>query len=117
MKYALLVHVNKEAVDQSKDAKAAGMAYGEALRAAGIFVAGSGLESPQAITVISVRNGKRQVQDGPYAETKEFLGGFVIIDVPNLDAALEWAARHPSAADVFVEVRPLAGLYFAVGGK
>ena len=123
MKYALLVHVNKEAVDQFKDAnakvtaKAAGMAYGEALRAAGIFVAGAGLESPQTATVVSVRNGKRQVHDGPYAETKEFLGGFVIIDVPNLDAALEWAARNPAAAVGFVEVRPLAGSYFAVGGK
>ncbi len=59
----------------------------------------------------------RQVHDGPYAETKEFLGGFVIIDVPNLDAALEWAARNPAAALGFVEVRPLAGSYFAVGGK
>jgi len=45
-------------------------------------------------------------------ETKEFLGGFVIIDVPNLDAVLEWAARNPAAADVFVEVRPLGGWYF-----
>ena len=62
-------------------------------------------------TVVSVRNGKRQVHDGPYAETKEFLGGFVIIDVPNLDAALEWAARNPAAADGFatIEVRPLLG--------
>src|SRR6478736_4903333 len=56
MKYALLVHVNKEAVDQSKDAKAAGMAYGQALRAAGIFVAGAGLEPPPATSVVSVRN-------------------------------------------------------------
>jgi hypothetical protein len=118
MKYALLQHVNKEAVDQFKDenahatAKAAGMAYGQALRAAGVFVAGAGLEPPQTATVVSVRNGKRQVHDGPYAETKEYLGGIVIIDVPNLDAALEWAARNPSAVDVFVEVRPLAGLYF-----
>ena len=79
MKYTLVVHVNKEAVDQVDvaNAKAAGMAYGEALRAAGIFVAGAGLESPRATTVVSVRNGKRQVHDGPYAETKEFLGGFV----------------------------------------
>ena len=123
MKYALLVHVNKEAAGQFKDANekaaaaAAGRAYGEALRAAGVFVAGAGLESPQTATVVSVRDGKRQVHDGPYAETKEYLGGFVIIDVPNLDAALEWAARNPAAADVFVEVRPLAGSYFAVGGK
>ena len=123
MKYALLQHVNKEAVDQLKDesakaaARAAGMAYGEALRAAGVFVAGAGLGPAQTATMVSVRNGKRQVHDGPYAETKEFLGGIVIIDVPNLDAALEWAARNPSAADVFVEVRPLAGLYFGTGGK
>ncbi len=123
MKYALLVHLDKETVEQFKDAnaktaaRAAGMAYGEALRAAGIFVAGSGLEPPHTATVVSVRDGKRQVHDGPYAETKEFLGGFVIIDVPDLDAALEWAARNPSAAHAFVEVRPLAGSYFAGGGK
>jgi hypothetical protein len=119
MKYALLAHVNKEAVDQFKDAnaKAAGMAYGKALRAAGVFVAGAGLESAQTATVVSVRNGKRQVHDGPYAETKEYLGGIVIIDVPNLDAALEWAARNPAAADAFVEVRPLGGSYFAASGK
>ena len=117
MKYALFVHVNKEAVDQSRDAKAAGMAYGQALRAAGVFVAGAGLEPPEATTVVSVRDGKRQVHDGPYAETKEFLGGLVVIDVPNLDAALEWAARHPAAAVGSVEVRPLAGSYFAVGNK
>jgi hypothetical protein len=123
MKYALLAHVNKEAADQFKDANAqaaaaaAGRAYGEALRAAGIFIAGAGLESPEMTTTVSVRDGKRQVHDGPYAETKEFLAGFVIIDVPNLDAALEWAARSPHAAHAFVEVRPLAGSYFAVGGK
>jgi hypothetical protein len=123
MKYALLVHVNKETVDQYKDASAkaaagaAGRAYGEALRAAGIFVAGSGLESPQTATMVSVRDGKRQVHDGPYAETKEYLGGFVIIDVPDLDAALGWAARNPAAADAFVEVRPLGGSYFATRDK
>jgi hypothetical protein len=121
MKYALLVHVNKEAVDQFKDenakaaAVAAGRAYGEALRASGVFVAGAGLEPPETATRVSVRNGKRQVHDGP--ESKEFLGGFVIIDVPNLDAALEWGARNPSASDVFVEVRPVTGSYFAVGAR
>ena len=62
MKYALLVHVNKEAVDQP-NAKVAGMAYGEALRAAGIFVAGAGLGSPETATWVSVRNGARQVHD------------------------------------------------------
>jgi hypothetical protein len=61
---------------------------------------------------VSVRDGRRQVQDGPYAESREFLAGFVIIDVPDLDAALEWAARNPSAAVASVEVRPLAGAHF-----
>jgi hypothetical protein len=123
MKYALLVHVNKETVEQPKDenakaaAVAAGRAYGEALRSAGVFVAGAGFGPPQTATMVSVRNGKREVHDGPYAETKEFLGGFVIIDVPDLDTALEWAARNPSAADLFVEVRPLGGSYFARGDK
>ena len=100
MKYALLEHVNKEAVDQVDvaNAKAAGMAYGEALRAAGSFSQGQvWSRRGQALWYRSVRNGKRQVHDGPYAATKEFPGGFVIIDVPNLDAAPEWTARNPSA--------------------
>lgn len=117
MKYILLSHVSKESFDGPKNPAdvAAGRAYGEALRAAGIFVAGAGLESPGNATTVSVRDGKRQVQDGPYAETKEFLAGFVVIDVPDLDAALEWAARNPAAAHRAIEVRPLAGSYFAVG--
>jgi hypothetical protein len=115
MKYILLVHLPKDCLEAPKDpaAAAAGRAYGEALQAAGIFVAGAGLGSPQNATTLSIRDGKRQVQDGPYAETKEFLGGFVVIDVPNLDAALEWAARNPSAAVGAIEVHPLGGSYFA----
>jgi hypothetical protein len=119
MKYALLVHGSQEYFDRGKDAAyiAAGMAYGEALRAAGVFVGGAGLRSPQTATTVSVRDGKRHVHDGPYAETKEFLGGFAIIDVPNLDAALEWAARHPAASESSIEVRPLAGFDFSGGAK
>ena len=82
---------------------------GEALRAAGVLVGGAGLQSPQIATTVSAREGKRHVQDGPYAETKEFLVGFAVIDVPNLDAALEWAARNPAASCASVEVRPLLG--------
>lgn len=118
MKYALLVHVPSEHFNRRDEtAAAAGKAYGEALRAAGVFIGGAGLESPQTATTVSVRDGKRQVHDGPYAETKEFLAGFAIIDVPNLDVALEWAARHPAAGHAFVEVRPLVGSYFAAGNK
>ena len=119
MKYILLVRHSQETFDAPKEPAhaAAGRAYGEALRAAGVFVAGAGLESPQSATTVSVREGKRQVQDGPYAESKEFLAGFVIIDVPDLDAALQWAARHPSAAQTAIEVRPLAGSYFVTAAK
>jgi hypothetical protein len=115
MKYILLVHVPKDSLEGPKDpaAAAAGRAYGEALQAAGIFVAGVGLGSPDNATLVSVRDGKRQVQDGPYAESKEFLGGFVVIDVPDLDTALEWAARNPSAANGKIEVLPVGGSYFA----
>jgi hypothetical protein len=115
MKYALLVHQSKERFDSrnEKSAIAAGKAYGEALQAAGVFVGGAGLDSPQAATTVTVRDRKRHVHDGPYAETKEFLAGFGIIDVPDLDAALEWAARHPSAGFASVEVRPLLGGFMA----
>jgi len=109
MKYALLVFQPQEQFDGPRDPAmiAAGKAYGEALRAAGVIVTAAGLQSPQSATMVSVRDGKRQVHDGPYAETREFLGGFVIIDVPDLDTALEWAARHPAAACSAVEVRPV----------
>jgi hypothetical protein len=117
MKYALLVHQSQEHFDRRNDASAvaAGKAYGEALQTAGIFVGGAGLDSPQNTTTVSVRDGKRHVHDGPYAETKEFLAGFGIIDVPDLDAALEWAARHPAAGFASIEVRPLLGSHFMVG--
>lgn len=119
MKYILLVHVPKESYDAPPDPAevAAGRAYGAALHASGVFVAGAGLESPQNSTTVFVRDGKRQVQDGPYAETKEYLAGFVVIDVPNLDAAIEWAARNPATAQRPVEIRPLGGFYFAGAGQ
>jgi hypothetical protein len=116
MKYALLVYQSQESFDRRDAAMmAAGRAYGEALQAAGVFVGGAGLESPQTATTVSVREGKRQVHDGPYAETKEFLAGFGIIEVPDLDAALEWAARHPAIGYSSVEIRPLFGSHFLVG--
>jgi hypothetical protein len=117
MKYALLVHQPQEHFERrdEKAAIAAGKAYGEALQAAGVFVAGAGLDSPKNATTVSVRDGKRQVHDGPYAETKEFLAGFGIIDVPDLDAALEWAARHPAAEFATIEVRPILGFGVAPG--
>jgi hypothetical protein len=116
MKFALLVQQRQEFFNRyDATARAAGRAYGEALQAAGIFVGGAGLASPQAAKMVSVREGKRQVCDGPFVETKEFLGGFVIIDVPDLASALAWAARHPAAGFASIEVRALTGAHVPAG--
>jgi hypothetical protein len=80
--------------------------YVKALREAGVVVAGAGLKAPEAATTVRVRDGQRLVQDGPYADTKEQLGGFFIIDVPDHDTALDWAARCPAGDSTVVEVRP-----------
>jgi hypothetical protein len=82
-------------------------AYAEAMKKAGIYVCGERLRAASTTTRVRVAAGKTHVVDGPYAEAKEQLGGFHIIDVPDLDTALVWAARCPSAARGFVEVRPV----------
>ena len=78
--------------------------YMQALRDAGVVVAGAGLEIPETATTIRGSGAERRVQDGPYADTKEQLGGFYVLDLPDVTAALEWAARCP--AGVAIEVRP-----------
>jgi hypothetical protein len=82
-------------------------AYVGAIAGAGIVVSGNGLQPPFTATTVRVRDGKRLVQDGPFADSKEQLGGYFIVDVPDLDTALEWAARAPSATSAAVEVRPV----------
>lgn len=82
------------------------MPYMKAVQDAGIFTGGIGLEVPETATTLRLRDGKRLVQDGPYADTKEQLGGLFIIDVPDLDTAMDWAARYPAGPDGVVEVRP-----------
>jgi hypothetical protein len=89
---------------------AAWKAYGDALREAGVYVSGAGLVPAAAATTLRLRDGKRQVQDGPYADTKEQLGGYYVFEVPDLDQALAWAARCPAARNGAVELRPLAVL-------
>ncbi len=81
--------------------------YVAALGASGIMSAAAGLQSPDTGTTIRVRGGSTEVQDGPFADVKEHLGGIFLIEVPDLDTALEWAARCPAAALGSVEVRPL----------
>jgi hypothetical protein len=78
-----------------------------AMTQAGIIVRGDGLRGPDVATTLRIRGGKRLVQDGPFADTKEQLGGYFVIEVPGLDTALEWAARAPCAQDGSVEVRPV----------
>jgi hypothetical protein len=82
-------------------------AYTQALRQAGILLASDRLRPTTTATTVRVSGGKTQVLNGPYAETKEQLGGFYILDVPDLDAALSWAARCPGASHGSIEVRPV----------
>lgn len=113
MQFLLLKYESPEAFaarsnERSDSYIGAWRAYHKALVEAGVFVAGDPLEVPETGTTIRIKAGKRAVQDGPYADTKEQLGGFTIVDVPSLDAALEWAARSPAASYGAVEVRPFA---------
>jgi hypothetical protein len=82
-------------------------AYMGAIAQAGAMVSGNGLQPPEVGTTLRIENGRRHVVDGPFADTKEMLGGYVILDVPDLDAALEWAARAPCVGAGSVEIRPV----------
>ena len=110
MQFALLIYELPEAfATRNTDAYiGAWRAYYRAVVDAGIFVAADPLHVPETGTTVRITQGKRRVQDGPYADTKEQLGGFAILDLPSLDAALDWAARCPAASAGAVEVRPLA---------
>jgi len=82
-------------------------AFGEAAREAGVFVDGDGLQPVATATTVRVRDGERLLTDGPYAETKEQLGGFYMLECKDLDEALAWAARIPEARTGSIEVRPV----------
>ncbi len=113
MRYALLLH-NREPAEGEIDPEAiAAMqeafgAYGRALETAGVLVAAEVLQSQDVTTTVTLRDGGLQVQDGPFAETKEALAGVIVVDVPDLDAALAWAEKCPGATYGVVEVRPAA---------
>ena len=81
--------------------------YLRALTESGVLTSAGGLQPPHTASTLRLRDGRRLLQDGPFADTKEQLGGYFVIDVPDLAAALEWAGRCPSAPDGAVEVRPL----------
>jgi hypothetical protein len=112
MQYMLLIYGNEAGMlAASKEAAtqmtAAYMAYTEAMKKAGVLVGANRLRPTGSATSVRVADGKTNVLDGPYAETKEQLGGYYMIDVPDLDAALTWAARCPGAGYGTIEVRPI----------
>lgn len=82
-------------------------AYIDALAQSGVLMHAGGLQTPDTATTLRLQEGRRVVHDGPYADTKEQLGGYFVVDVPDIDAALDWAERCPSAGYASVEVRPL----------
>jgi len=113
MKYILMDYVKESGWTELSNADkqywlGAYLAYVEAMKNAGVLLEGVGLQPVSAATTVRVINGKTQVLDGPYADSKEQLGGFHIIDVADLDAALSWAARCPTSLHGVVEVRPLS---------
>src|SRR6266581_1472271 len=112
MKYILMDYVNESGwprLTRSEQQHWLGAyrAYMEAMARAGVLESSNGLQPTSAATTVRVANGKTQVLDGPYADTKEQLGGFHIIEVADIDAAIAWAARSPTAMHGVVEVRPV----------
>jgi len=119
MRYALLLHYPEMTPeDLGPDALAEGMRefdeYAKALDASGVLISAEVLQPSAVTTTVTAADGGLRVQDGPFADTKEQLGGSFIIEVPDLDAAIEWAGKAPSAGWGAVEVRPSA-TYFRDG--
>ena len=111
--YMLLIYVPTEGGPSPEEQAAEGprwFEYTEGLRSAGVHIAGDALQGRETATTVRVRDGETQITDGPFAETKELLGGYYLIDVPDLDAALEHAARIPSVGRGSVEIRPVMDL-------
>lgn len=113
MQYMILFTETAEDLAKRNDPIQSGAYWGGwnafigAMAQAGVIVNGDGLQGPHTATTVRVRDGARQVQDGPFADTKEQLAGYFVIEVADLDAALDWAAQAPSALTASVEVRPV----------
>ena len=116
MRYTLLLHypeqtaesIGAEAIEEGQRAF---QSYAAVLDAAGVLLAAEVLQPSASTTTVRTVNGELQVQDGPFADTKEQLGGSFVLDVPDLDAALQWAGKAPSVTWGAVEVRPGAVYY------
>jgi hypothetical protein len=112
MQYLLMLYSDesgwtKMTPAQQQEAMAAYMAYTEALKKAGAYVGSNRLKDAPTATTVRIANGKSQVLNGPYSDTKEQLGGYYLIEAQDLDAALAWAARCPGASHGVIEVRPV----------
>ena len=112
MQYLLLIHDDESQSGRFSDEERNAFmqeyfTYTNDLRESGAFVAGAQLQPTSTATTVELRDGETLTTDGPYAETKEQLGGYYLIDVESLDEAIEWAAKIPSARWGKIEVRPL----------
>lgn len=112
MKYMLLIHGDEKAMAAATPVNQVGMnpayaAYNDALIKAGVLLAGERLRPTDTGASLRVTNGKTEMIEGPYADTKEQLAGFYMIDVPDLETAIAWAEKCPAATRGTVEVRPV----------
>jgi hypothetical protein len=117
MQYLLLIYQNEamaaaQPMEAMKPMLDAYQAFNEATKAAGQYVAGEALQPTATATTVRVRDGQTLTTDGPFAETKEQLGGFYLVEAKDLDEALELASRIPSAKTGCVEVRPIMNIEF-----
>jgi len=116
MRYTLLLHYPEPTAEElGPEALAEGMrafqAYAKALEDAGVLASAEVLQPSNATTTVSLASGEFVVLDGPFADTKEHLGGTFIIDVPDLEVAIEWARRAPSVSWGHIKIRPTATRY------
>jgi hypothetical protein len=112
MQYLLMIYSQEDGWSKMTESErqqgvAAYQAYTESLQKAQVLVGANRLQHTQSATTVRLVDGKPQVLDGPYSDSKEQLAGYYLIDVPNLDAAIAWASRCPGAAHGVMEVRPL----------
>jgi hypothetical protein len=112
MKYAFTIYVDEAQRESAsdEDRQATTQAYGELtqeMQEKGVLLAGEGLYPTPTATTVRVRDDERSVTDGPFAETKEQLGGFYVLDCKDLDDAIDWAARIPGAQQGSIEIRPV----------
>jgi hypothetical protein len=114
MKYLCLVYLDEDRLDELPDEDC--VAYDSAIRASGHCLASEALQSVRTATTVRVRNGKVSITDGPFAETKEQLAGFYMIEARNLDEAIELAAGIPPACVGSIEVRPIRPIRETVAG-